>query len=72
MATDAKYGKVSITNIPANEPVFILRAQDELAELAIRYYARLVQATSNNVEMVRTINVVIDMFHEWDVKKIPD
>lgn len=38
MAIDSKYGKVSIKGVPADEPVFILRAQDILTpDMTLRY-----------------------------------
>jgi hypothetical protein len=41
MAVSTKYGKVNIPKIRDNEPVFILRAQDKLAEAAIGMYKLL-------------------------------
>jgi len=38
MALSGKYGKLSIPRIGEEEPVFILRAQDKLAEYAIEAY----------------------------------
>ena len=35
MALSGKYGKLNIPRIGEEEPVFILRAQDRLAEFAI-------------------------------------
>lgn len=38
MAIDSKYGEIEITGIPADEPVFILRAQDILTpDMVLRY-----------------------------------
>lgn len=41
MAISGKYGKVTIPKIGADEPVFILRAQDSLAGPAIEMYRLL-------------------------------
>ena len=41
MAISTKYGKVDIPKIGSNEPVFILRAQDKLAEATIGMYRLL-------------------------------
>jgi hypothetical protein len=41
MAISGKYGKVDIPKIGADEPVFILRAQDSLAGTAIEMYRLL-------------------------------
>ena len=41
MAVSGKYGKLNIPQIGGEEPVFILRAQDKLAEIAIEMYRLL-------------------------------
>ena len=41
MAVSTKYGKLSIPKVGDDEPVFILRAQDKLAEAAIEMYKAL-------------------------------
>ena len=71
MAVSSKYGKVNISKIGENEPVFILRAQDELAESAIRMYQSL--AASHESKIAKSLDKEIDTFHKWPgVKKFPD
>jgi hypothetical protein len=41
MAISGKYGKINIPKIGEQEPVFILRAQDQLAMYAIEMYQLL-------------------------------
>ena len=38
MAVSGKYGQVNIPKVGADEPVFILRAQDKLAVAALEMY----------------------------------
>jgi hypothetical protein len=71
MAVSSKYGKVNISRIGENEPVFILRAQDELAESAIRMYKDL--AASHESKIAKSLDKEIETFHKWQgVKKLPD
>jgi len=50
MAVDRKYGKVLVEkkNIPEDEPVFVIRAQDILSGLILRYYAILYLSVTND------------------------
>lgn len=41
MAVSGKYGKVFISKIGEEEPIFILRAQDQLAAQSIEMYRNL-------------------------------
>ena len=71
MAVSSKYGKVNIPKIGDNEPVFILRAQDNLAEESIRNYKSL--ASSRGSKVVNTLDKEISAFHNWKGnKKLPD
>jgi hypothetical protein len=71
MALSAKYGKLAIPKIDEEEPVFVLRAQDRLAEAAINMYKAL--AVSHGSPVAKDIEKVIDAFQQWKgPKKIPD
>jgi hypothetical protein len=71
MAQSGKYGKVDIPNIGADEPVFILRAQDRLAEAALAMYQAL--AASHGAGIARDVEAEIRRFRQWDgAKKLPD
>jgi flavorubredoxin len=71
MALSGKYGKIDIPNIGQNEPVFVLRARDKLAEHAIEMYRAL--AASHGAPVADTLQKEIDSFRRWSgQKKIPD
>lgn len=57
--------------IPADEPVFLLRAQDQLACMAVAYYASLCeQAQSPDVAMKARLHA--ERMAAWPKKKVPD
>jgi hypothetical protein len=71
MALSGKYGKIHISRLGEDEPVFILRAQDQLAAPTIEMYKAL--AASHGSPVIETIQKEIDAFKAWPgLKKIPD
>jgi len=71
MALSGKYGKLSIPKIGEEEPVFILRAQDRLAQYAIEAYKAL--AASHDLPLAAGVQKEIDRFRQWaGAKKLPD
>jgi len=71
MALSGKYGKVDIPKVGENEPVFVLRAQDQLAEPAIQMYRSL--AASHGSPVAEDLQKEIDAFQRWGgPKKLPD
>jgi hypothetical protein len=71
MALSEKYWKLTIPKINEEEPVFILRAQDKLAEAAIQMYKAL--AISHGSPVAGDIEKVIGVFQQWKgSRKIPD
>jgi hypothetical protein len=71
MAISGKYGKVNISKISENEPVFILRAQDKLAGTVIDMYRLL--AASHGSPLAGKLQKEIDAFLNWEgLKKLPD
>lgn len=71
MALSGKYGKLNIPRIGDEEPVFILRAQDKLAEPTIEMY-RLLAAT-HGCQMAEGIHKEIENFQKWQGnRKMPD
>lgn len=71
MALSGKYGKLEIPRIAADEPVFILRAQDILAGSAIKLYQVLVD--SYGCALAGELDREIERFANWPgLKKLPD
>ncbi|MGD0353537.1 MAG: hypothetical protein ABSB38_08635 [Dehalococcoidia bacterium] len=71
MAISGKYGKLTIPRVGEEEPVFILRAQDRLAEPAIEMYRLL--AASHSSQLTGGLQKEIDRFRNWKgTKKLPD
>jgi flavorubredoxin len=71
MALSGKYGKLDIPKIAAEEPVFILRAQDVLAATVIRMYQLL--ADSHGRLLAKDLDKEIQSFQKWPgSKKMPD
>lgn len=57
--------------IPVDEPVFLLRAQDELACKAVAYYASLCEA-AQAPEVAAKAREHANRMAAWPVKKTPD
>jgi hypothetical protein len=71
MAISTKYGKVNIPKIGENEPVFILRAQDKLADPTIGMYKLM--AASHGSKLADSLDREIQAFRTWPgKKKLPD
>lgn len=71
MALSGKYGKLDIPEIAAEEPVFILRAQDVLAATVIQMYQLL--ADSHGRLLAKDLDKEIQSFQKWSgSKKMPD
>lgn len=71
MALSGKYGKLNIPRIGEEEPVFILRAQDRLAEPAIEMYRLL--AASHGCRLAEGLQKEVESFRQWKgTKKLPD
>jgi hypothetical protein len=71
MAVSGKYGKLEIPKVGEDEPVFILRAQDKLAEFAMKMYKAL--AASHGAGVAEGVQKEIDLFRDWKGRKrLPD
>jgi hypothetical protein len=71
MAVSKKYGRINISKIGDDEPVFILRAQDLLAGPAIETYEILTR--SHHLPLAEQVKAEIDRFKSWTgPKKLPD
>ncbi len=59
--------------IPADEPVFLLRAQDLAAANTVRFWARRVEAhAGGDPAIARAAREQADRMDDWPVKKLPD
>lgn len=82
MARDNKYGQVDIPGVPDDEPVFILRAQDDLALHTITRYRNTASSIEDdsarpNDEWFAGLDQVIEDFGAFrnanpDKIKVPD
>ncbi len=63
MALSRTYGKLDIPMIGENEPVFILRGQDVLAQSAIEMYRLLAEA--HGCQVAEAITNEISLFRQW-------
>jgi hypothetical protein len=83
MAQDLKYGRVTLEHTPDSmaddEPVFVLRAQDALAQGTIARYVNFVRGLEQqpSAEFMAGLIEVQDRFHVWqydhkDQVKAPD
>jgi hypothetical protein len=71
MAVSQKYGKLMIPHVGDNEPIFILRAQDALAESAIQMYRLLAEA--HGCSLGQVIQAEVEAFKRWQGnKRLPD
>ena len=71
MALSGKYGRLAIPKVGDDEPVFVLRAQDKLAETAIEMYRTL--AASHGLPLAGKVQKEIDSFRQWKgSRKMPD
>lgn len=64
--------QVPASVIPAEEPVFLLRAQDRAAAPAVRAWATVAQALGADPQVVANALSHADLMEAWPVKKIPD
>ena len=63
MALSQTYGKVEIPMVGEDEPVFIIRAQDVLAESAIQMYRLLAEA--HGCQVTPALIKEINGFRQW-------
>lgn len=62
----------TVRRIPADEPVFLLRAQDQFASVAVRHWADQVEAGGGSPEIVAEARAHADKMDAWPTKKVPD
>jgi len=75
MAIETKYGNPDIEGIPADEPIFILRAQDSAALTTLEDYRHNASTYGATHNFLLEVGDAIDRFSEWKVNndtKTPD
>lgn len=77
MAQDGKYGNIEIPGIRGDEPVFIIRAQDILAQEAVFEYGALAAERGASEEFVESVRRRESEIRDWqqahpDSVKVPD
>lgn len=68
-----KYGGVKTEkgDIPEDEPVFILRAQDVFSPTVVRFYATL-RASIEDFDGAKECHDFAEVMEAWPKRKIPD
>lgn len=61
-----------LRTIPPNEPVFVLRAQDELAARVVRDWAYRATEAGVNSEKVEGALTIAQAMDIWPTQKLPD
>jgi len=72
-----KYKRVEVekqdgTLLPKDEPVFVLRAQDILAPIAVDYYARLFELATGDAHHAHELRSFAKVMTAWHPRKLPD
>lgn len=68
----ARTAKHTIARIPDDEPVFILRGQDQLAEEVVNFWADLAERAEVRSGKVADARLVAQEMAAWPTKKRPD
>lgn len=73
----SKYRRVIVekedgTLIPSEEPVFVLRAQDVLAPIAVEFYAMLQDMAIGIGGKGAEIRTVAAAMRSWHTRRLPD
>lgn len=58
--------------VPAAEPVFLVRGQDALGALTVRFWADSLEKVGGDPTMAATARALADMMDAWPTKKVPD
>ena len=68
---EAAFNKLFELGFPPDEPLFLLRGQDELAPDTVRFYADLVEARDADLDIDLLIESANRM-QRWEPRKLPD
>jgi hypothetical protein len=69
---EQKYGPLDVEPIPADEPVFLLRAKDKAASHAVYEWASTAFAHGADRDMLAKAFNWADIMKAWPVKQVPD
>lgn len=58
--------------IPAEEPVFLLRAQDETAAATLRFWASLNESRGGDYALIKAAREQAERMDAWPTKKLAD
>jgi hypothetical protein len=58
--------------IPVDEPVFLLRGQDELASRTVKFYAGMMMQAGADVDAIQAVTRQAQAMHLWPHRKMPD
>ncbi|MEP6916185.1 MAG: hypothetical protein ABJC89_11090 [Acidobacteriota bacterium] len=70
MAT--KHNSIVLNNAGDDEPIFVLRAQDQLAADVVRQWADAAERAGCAHEKVVEARAVADVMEAWPTRKLPD
>lgn len=62
----------SLANVPDDEPLFCLRAQDRCAASTVRVWAACAASMSAPPQKVHEAIVCSEAMDKWETKKVPD
>lgn len=68
----AMRGEGALGRAADDEPVFVLRAQDELAPLAVEVWAKMAENNGCNAPKVAEAIAIAAKMRAWPTKKVPD
>lgn len=61
-----------LVGIDASEPVFLLRAQDKEASIAVREYAHRLRLAGGPEDLIESAWAQANLMEAWHIKKVPD
>lgn len=64
--------RLRVSEMPEDEPWFVLRGQDACADEAVRHYAQVVIARGGPVALAERALQQADAMSNWRVRKMPD
>jgi hypothetical protein len=63
--------KIASGELPADEPLFVLRARDRLAASLVRQWAVIAEKHGCPAEKVADANRLADLMEDWPTKQTP-